>query len=165
MQRTFIITRGRSILLLVLFCFAADAFGQQSKAAVAKLLQSAREAGKTGDFGQAIRLYHKVLETKPHWLPAEFDLALSYYFTKQYPDAIPLFDDVIKRDPAVPNAYLFRGLSYYQINGYTKALDSLNKILEVQPKNAQALFYIGSSHYELSDYAQAALAYLRYVDS
>ena len=127
---------------------------------VSVLLEKAKNAGQKGNFDEAARLYREILTQKPGWLPAEFDLALTYHFSGKFPEAITWFNKVIRLDSTIANAYFLSGIDYYQINQYHSAIASLKKALELQPQNREARFYIAASEYQLNDFGNAALAYL-----
>ena len=152
-----------SICVLSAFLFVALGFAASQTAPsknVRDLLEKAKSAGQRGSFDEAARLYREILTIQPGWLPAEFDLAVSYHFAGKYPEAISWFNNAIRLDPSIASAYFLRGIDYYQTNEYQKALASLKRALELQPDHTEARLYLAASYYQLNDFTNAALAYL-----
>lgn len=149
--------------MIVLVVISTGAAQCQSSSRVEELLRHARIDGQAGRFDQAAALYREILRLRPGWVPAEFDLALSYHFGAKYPEAIVWFNNVIRRDPSIANAYFFRGLDYYQLTQYRKAIASLQNVLRLHPENPEAHFYVAASFYQLSEFSSAALAYLEQI--
>jgi tetratricopeptide (TPR) repeat protein len=154
---------GRPVLTFLILATLYARGAQAVSADVGDLLRVAEQAARSGNAEQAADLYRQVLQIKPHWIPAEFDLALAYHFQRKYSDAIALFTDVVRRDPSIANAYWFRGLDYYQIGQYRKALASLERTLELQPAHSEARFYIAASYFLLGDHRRAASAYAEQI--
>ena len=142
-------------------CVVVSVRGTQPPfAQVSELVRTAQRAEQAGNFEEAEGLYRDVLKVRPHWVPAEFRLALLYQSQKKYPEAISLLTDIVTHDPRMADAYLLRGEGYYEIDQYRKALASLQQAIRLRPKDAEAWFYVGASHYQLHDYKRSALAYL-----
>ena len=128
-----------------------------------ELVEAAQQAEKQNDPQRAIELYSEMLRIRPHWVSAEFHLALAYDLEQRYPEAIALLTEIIQHDPAVPDAYLLRGKDYYETNQYQKALQSLNLAAKLEPDNQQVHFYLGATYYQLKEYSRAASAFLEQI--
>lgn len=148
----------------VVLLFSSLLAAQVSPSSALKdLVLAAERAEEKGDLNHAIQLYGEMLRIRPHWISAEFHLALAYDSQQRYPEAIALLTETIRHNPAMADAYLLRGKDYYEINQYRDALQSLKTALALQPKNGKIQFYLGATYYQLADYGRAADAYLKQI--
>lgn len=128
-----------------------------------ELVEDAQRAENQGDVPRAIQIYGEMLRRKPHWVSAEFHLALAYDSQQRFPEAIALLTEIIRHDPEMADAYLLRGKDYYEINQYQNAIESLQRARELKPEDHEVQFYLGATYYQLKDYGQAAVAYLEQI--
>jgi tetratricopeptide (TPR) repeat protein len=124
----------------------------------------AQQTARAGEMAQAELLYREILRARPHWIPAELDLAILYQFEHRFPEAIGLLNDVLRQDPSLAIAIWFRGSDAYQSGNYRLAVSAMQQFLRLQPHNAEARFYLGASYYQLAQYPKAARILAQQVD-
>lgn len=132
----------------------------QGGGTVLELMQQATTAQRNGDTSTAIQLYRKVLQQRPHWGPAEYNLGLAHVVEKDYAAAIKLFDLALNDAPTLVGAYLFRGIAYYNLGDARQAVSSLKRYAGLQPQDVQVHEYLAGSYFALRDYPEAAAQYL-----
>jgi tetratricopeptide (TPR) repeat protein len=132
----------------------------QDGGAVLELMQQATTAQRNGDTSTAIQLYRKVLQQRPHWGPAEYNLGLATLVAKQYAAAVELFDRALSDDPSLIGAYLFRGITYYNLGDVRRAVSSLKRYSDLQPQDPEVHYYLAGSYFTLQDYPAAAVQYV-----
>ena len=125
------------------------------------LMQQAITAQKNGEIPAAIKLYQKVLEQRPHWGPAEYNLGLVISVEKRYAEAVDLFNRALRDDASLTGAYLFRGIAYYNLGDFQAALSSLKIFAKAQPADPNVHYYLAGCYSALEEYAEAAREYLK----
>jgi tetratricopeptide (TPR) repeat protein len=132
----------------------------QGGGTVLELMQQATTAQRNGDTSTAIQLYRKVLQQRPHWGPAEYNLGLATLVAKQYAAAVELFDRALSDDPSLVGAYLFRGITYYDLGDVRQAVSSLRRYSDLRPRDPEVHYYLAGSYFTLQDYPEAAVQYV-----
>jgi tetratricopeptide (TPR) repeat protein len=131
----------------------------QGGGTVLELMQQATTAQRNGDTSTAIQLYRKVLQQRPRWGPAEYNLGLATLVAKQYAAAVELFDHALSDDPSLVGAYLFRGITYYDLGDVRQAVSSLKRYSDLRPRDPEVHYYLAGSYFTLQDYPEAAVQY------
>jgi len=88
-------------------------------------------------YKESIKTLSSVLKNNPNNLKAKFELALSYYFSKEYKNAINVLNDILTTQDN-PNAYRLFGLIYYKQCKFDKALEYFKKGLELYQKKGMS---------------------------
>ncbi|MGH9398645.1 MAG: tetratricopeptide repeat protein [Terriglobia bacterium] len=145
----------------VVFLVSFAALQAQNRADASGLVQQAIAAQKSGDTSAAIQLYQKVVELRPNWGPAEYNLGLLFSIEKRYAEAVELFNRALQDDPSLAGAYLFRGIDYYNLGDFRPAVSSLRHFAQVEPSDANVHFYLAGSYSAIEEYGEAAREYLR----
>lgn len=130
---------------------------------VPDLMQQAITAQKNGEPSTAIHLYRKVLQLRPEWGPAEYNLGLVISVEKNYAEAVDLFNAALKHDPSLTGAYLFRGIAYYNLGDFHHALTSLGTFAKRQPADPNVHYYLAGCYSALGDYSNAAVEYVKQI--
>lgn len=143
-------------VVLLSFSFARA----QGGGTVLELMQQGTTAQRNGDTSTAIQLYRKVLQQRPHWGPAEYNLGLATLVAKQYAAAVELFDRALTDDSSLVGAYLFRGIAYYNLGNVRQAVSSLKRYSDLRPQDPEAHYYLAGSYFTLQDYSDAAVQYV-----
>ena len=135
----------------------------QARDNVSELMHQAIAAQQNGETANAIQLYQRVLELRPRWGPAEYNLGLVISVEKRYSEAIELFNRALKDDSSLTGSYLFRGIAYYNVGDFHRALSSLRSFADAQPADPNVHYYLAGSYSALGDYPEAAREYLKQV--
>lgn len=128
---------------------------------VPELMQQAITAQKNGETSTAVDLYRKVLQLRPEWGPAEYNLGLVISVEKNYTEAVDLFNAALKHDPSLTGAYLFRGIAYYNLGDFHHALTSLSTFARWQSADPNVHYYLAGCYSALGDYPDAAVEYMK----
>ncbi len=124
------------------------------------LIRKAQAAEQAENLDLAAATYREILTLRPHWVSAEFNLALVYHSQKKYPEAIQLLDEVLRHDPSLADAYLFRGAAYYHTDQFEKALPSLERFLKLRPESPEVRTLLAGTYSGLDNQREAARMYL-----
>ena len=88
----------------------------------------------TGDYDNAIKAYNELLQVKPGYKFAYYNLGVIYYLhNKDYQQSIENFSKAIRADSAYSLAYYGRGNSYEQLGQNTKALADFSAAVHYGP--------------------------------
>lgn len=159
-----VLCRRRSRRLLWGVCcglLAVSLARGQGQENVPDLMQEAIAAQNEGQTPTAIRLYRRVLQLRPGWGPAEYNLGLAISVEKNYAEAVELFNAALEHDPSLSGAYLFRGIAYYNLGDFRNALASLGIFAKKQPADPHVHYYLAGSYSALGEYPNAAIEYLQ----
>lgn len=159
-----VLCRRRSRRLLWGVCcglLAVSLARGQGQENVPDLMQEAIAAQNEGQTPTAIRLYRRVLQLRPGWGPAEYNLGLAISVEKNYVEAVELFNAALEHDPSLSGAYLFRGIAYYNLGDFHNALASLGIFVKKQPADPHVHYYLAGSYSALGEYPNAAVEYLQ----
>lgn len=127
-----------SIGLMGLVCTNAQTPG------FSKDFQRAEEALLNGNYERAIRLYEKVLASKPELHIARRNIGVCHEMLGQFDKALEYYETVIKRDELFSRSVYYRaGWASYKMGDYEKALAYYGKFE----------FLLGKPAHEFSDIA------------
>jgi tetratricopeptide (TPR) repeat protein len=80
-----------------------------------------------GNAEAAIQSYQQALRLRPDWDEGQWNLAMLYYSTGQYPQAIAALKSWVARKPSDGTAWAVMGLSDFAIKDYSNALVHLQR--------------------------------------
>lgn len=161
-ERPVLCKRAGQILWVACCVFLSSSLARaQGHDNVPELMQQAITAQKNGETSTAIHFYRKVLELRPEWGPAEYNLGLVISVEKNYAEAVDLFNAALKHDPSLTGAYLFRGIAYYNLGDFHHALTSLGVFAKWQPADSNVHYYLAGCYSALGDYSDAAVEYIK----
>lgn len=129
------------------------------------LIEAAQQAEQRDDLDTAVAAYQKILQLRPNWASAEFNLALVYHSQRKYREAISLLEQALSHDSPLNDAHLFLGSSYFHTHQYEKALTTLERFARLEPASQEVVPLLAETHFRLGNYARAATAYLRQIGS
>ena len=152
-----------ALLCLITLSGSGWIAGQSSDDRAINLMEKAQALHRTGDLQGAAQAYKQVLQIRPQWAPAEFNLGLVYISSKQYADAVQLLEAALQHDSSIVAANLFRGIALFNLSRFDQALPALQKFLQAEPKDHQVHFFLAGAFYALEDYPNAARHYLQQI--
>ncbi len=130
------------VILFFMLCLPVMAHG-----AVPLPLRSDLNRGndhyKKGEYSQAGRIYHKILEKKANDLKARFNLGDALYKEGRYKESQSVFESMT--GAAVPKdlreaAYYNLGNSFFKQEDYKSAIGAYEEALKIDPKDKDAQF-------------------------
>lgn len=121
--------------------------GQREIRTTSLFLEAVRceEAGKTGD---AVRIYHEILELDPRHAPSSINLGTIFYNQHEFSEAEHLYRQATQADPDYALAFFDLGNVLDELKKIPEAIDAYSTAIQLVPTYADA-------HYNL------ALAYER----
>ncbi len=122
-------------LILIALCCQTLVFAQDVK----QLQANARDFMHKGDYSNAILILNRALVMQPKNLEIAKDLALNYYYSKDYKRAIETLDPVLDRDDADDQAFQIVGDAYWALNDAKESEDTYRKGIKRLP-NSGALY-------------------------
>src|SRR3954469_15910955 len=110
----------KSILLAIFLLSVQACFAQSVK----ELQETARSFMQQGDFTNAFLVLNRAATLEPNNIEIIRDLALNYFFQKDYNKALDEIKPVLDRDDADDQCYLIAGYAYKNLD-QTKECDKL----------------------------------------
>ena len=98
----------------------------------------AAEAGKKGDYQQAVKILREAVSETDAPPEAWLLLGRSLHVLKDYPGALAAFYDYLRQKPRSADGYFFTGRTYLAVGMPYKAVPFLRKALEKFPKRASS---------------------------
>lgn len=102
------------LLLSIAFCLQTILFAQD----VAELQKNAKTYMQKGDHANAILILNRALVLQPGNLELSKNLALNYYYAKEYVKAIDVLKPLLDRDDADDQCFQMAGDSYWAIEQF-----------------------------------------------
>lgn len=102
------------LLLSIAFCLETILFAQD----VAELQKNAKTYMQKGDHANAILILNRALVLQPGDLELSKNLALNYYYAKEYVKAIDVLKPLLDRDDADDQCFQMAGDSYWAIEQF-----------------------------------------------
>lgn len=104
----------KTLLFLIAICGQAILFAQDA----AELQRNAKAFMQKGDYANAILILNRALAQQPNNLEVAKDLALNYYFAKEYVKAIDVLKPLLDRDDADDQCFQVAGDSYWAMEQF-----------------------------------------------
>lgn len=121
----------------------------------ADFIKSGNEARRNGNYGMAVELLNRAVESDPKSKVAWDALGLAYLDSRQDGLAINAFQKQIEVNPYDPNAFNNLGRVYLRQRKYDAAVKWFNKQIEVQPLDKYAHANLGIAYLEQHKYEEA----------
>jgi tetratricopeptide (TPR) repeat protein len=122
-------------ILLALCCAQWMLFAQDVK----QLHENARNYMHKGDYANAILVLNRALAAEPKNLEVTKDLALNYYYNKDYRKALEVLDPLLDRDDVDDQCFQIAGDSYIALQDFKEAESTYRKGIKKLP-NSGALY-------------------------
>lgn len=136
-------------ILLFSICMLGFVAADAQTTGFSKDFQRAEEALLNKNYERAIRLYEKVLASKPELHIARRNIGVCYELLGKYDKALEYYETIIKRDEFFSRSIYYRaGWASYKMGDYEKALIYYGKFE----------FLLGKSSHEFSDIADKEAA-------
>ena len=121
-----------------------------------KKLKAAAEAGKKGNYGEAVKILGGLICETDAPPEAWLLLGRSLHALKDYSRAMAAFNDYIRQRPEAGEGYLFAGRLYLTLGMPYKAVPLLRKALENNPGDSRTKALLGTAYLK-SKHSQAAV--------
>jgi len=121
----------------------------------ADLIKTGNEARQNGNYGMAVGLLNRAVESDPKSKIAWNDLGLAYFDSREDGLAINAFQKQIEINPYDQNAYNNLGRVYLRERKYDEATKWFNKQIEVGPLDKYAHENLGITYLEQHKYDEA----------
>ncbi len=106
------------------------------------LLQQARTAEKTGDYGAAARIYEQAMGREPGNLEVLKRFGVLLQTEMKFNDSIEKFQQVLQHDPEYAGTNFFLGVSYLGKNDTKQAIQSFQRELATQKPHPRCRYYL-----------------------
>ena len=146
----------RSILVILIFCFAHPLFGQNEFLA--------KQYFNDGDFDKAVVFYEKLVEKNPRRTDYAEGLVACYQQLERYEDAEAHLLDKIKNENAYPTLYIELGYNYALQDLPDQAKTYYKTALSKIDKNPNLGYAIGFRFQKYALLDQAVQAYSRAME-
>ena len=130
--------------------------------------QYARELYSGEMYDMAAKELERFIDTypsSPNAVSAQYFLAGSYFYQKQFPKTIEIAKSLLKDHPSAPiveKILFLAGKAYFQLKEYKEGIDAFERMIAGFPAGelaSEALYNIGESRYALKEYPEAAKTY------
>jgi putative GTP pyrophosphokinase len=122
------------------------------------LLLDALYAHNQNQFTQAIDIYTRILEMKPHDTISSLihkHRGMANFASSRYQEAIADFSNSLKLDPKSYKSAYYEGVVCAVLKLYPQAVEAFNKALDINPFQPYCLYRRGQAYYHLEDFPQA----------
>ncbi len=141
--------------LIWIFLLAA-CIATRGQAPSEKLIDEGIELHEEKKYTEAIAKYEEALKLDPTSWRAHYEMAFSYYASKDYENAIVHAEESIKNDKNnAYYSYVVLGSAYDLINKPKKAIKTYEKGIKRFPKMYLLHYNLGLTHYNLNDLKDA----------
>jgi tetratricopeptide (TPR) repeat protein len=106
------------------------ATGTTDSAALDQMVHQADAARASGNPAEALRLYEKVLRSRPDWAEGWWYVGTIHYDANEFTQAIPALQKLLKLEPKLGPGWAFLGLCEYGTEKYAEALEHLGRANE-----------------------------------
>lgn len=118
-----------------------------------------------GHVDAAISHYHRLLQRRPEYAAAHFNLALLYRNDKRYPQALEAYSAAINHGiDNVQEVWTNMGVVYSEMRQGGKAREMYERALEIDPEYIPALFNLAGLYEEMGERQHAVDLYKRILD-
>ena len=115
------------------------------------------------DYKRSIDSYIAARDYREDSLEFLIDLAISYFYSRQYKDAINLLTRLTVQNPRSVAAHHMLGKSYFMIGDFEKAAQELETALKLAPKDYDVAYTLGLAYLKQRQLAQAKPIYDRMI--
>jgi len=81
---------------------------------------------ETGNYEEAVRICHGILEINPNHAPTYYNLGIAYLYLKRYEEAMAALDSSLARGGTVNNFY-YKGVAYQKMGQWDKAIKEFQR--------------------------------------
>jgi len=120
---------------VIAVCMQTALFAQDVK----QLHENARNYMHKGDYSNAILVLNRALASEPKNLEVAKDLALNYYYSKDYRKAIEVLEPILERDDVDDQCFQIAGDAYWALENAKEAESIYRKGIKKLP-NSGALY-------------------------
>lgn len=134
---------------------------------VEKLLETANEYSKTGEYEKAIEKYSQAIERSPDNPKLNMiylNRGLSKSKTADFKGAIKDIDKCIELNPDYDEAYLYRGTTYKLLGDTIKALKDYLMVTKINNLNFYAYLYIADIYFDQNKHKEAIDNYTKSIE-
>lgn len=133
-----------------------------------ELLALARDYYNSGEYKNARKVYHKLLEfshdDETH-IELFNELGNSYYAVGEYQNAILYYENALEKDPENTRTLGNLGLVYFDLNDFERSFEYHNKALDIDSLYTTSLNDIGNIYHSRAQYSQAVPYYAKAVEA
>ena len=116
------------------------------------------------DNNKSIEYYKKSLSISPKFIPSRYNLALLYYFSKDYKESIKHLEEAIKINSNIDSFYYYLSLSYKEINECQKAIYYIQKAIGLSSANPYYYDLKGQIFFQMKNTEKAILFYEKAIN-
>ncbi len=139
----------KKLLIIVIAVCAQTVLPAQD---VKQLHANARDYMHKGDHANAILVLNRALATAPNNLEIAKDLALNYYYAKDYRKAIEVLNPLLERDDVDDQAFQMAGDSYWALENAKDAEEMYRKGIKKLPNSGALYNELGKVLWTKNDY-------------
>lgn len=145
----------KKLPLFLLLLIGRNAFAQSDKEKASELGKQAIILEDNGNFGGAFKVLQEAQKLDPESIDYPYEMAYSYYSTKEYQKAITILDNLTHHKDVFARVYQLLGNSYDNISQTDKAVETYEAGLKIFPNSGE--LYLESAVIQLmkKDYVKA----------
>ena len=126
---------------------AADTYSRSTEHEA--LLTRAGKASEKKDYGEAIHLLKKIVETDPGDFPVWAELGTAYFILKNFDEAETAYVHALKAHSDYPLALISLGRLRIVRKNFDGAIEVLSQAVKLQPTVAQANYFLGEAYLQV----------------
>ena len=128
------------------------------------MLSAATALGRNGFHGEALPILRKVVEIRPGYSEAYYNMAVAYVSMERPTDAVPQLRKAVEFRPEFYEARILLGNLLVQSGNFVDALPHLRMAVTIRPDNAKLLAFLGLQYMQGRYYEEAVKSFRRGVD-
>ncbi len=133
---------------------------------VEELVKKGIEHHDVGEYDQAIEIYQKALSINENSALANYEIAMTYMYAKQYENSLKHASKVIDlNDQYLIPAYVTKGNCLDALGKSDKAIKIYNKALKKIGENYMLYYNLGLTHYNVGNQKEAEEAILNAINT
>ena len=128
------------------------------------MLSAAIALGRNGFHGEALPILRKVVEIRPRYSEAYYNMALAHVSMERPGDAVPNLQKAVELRPEFYEARTLLGNLLVQIGNFEDAIPHLRMAVTIRPDNVKLLAFLGLQYLQGRYYGEAVESFRRAVD-
>lgn len=128
------------------------------------MLSAAIALGRNGFHGEALPILRKVVQIRPRYSEAYYNMALAYVSMERLGDAIPNLQEALELRPEFYEARTLLGNLLVQAGNFEDAIPHLRIAVAIRPANVKLIAFLGLQYLQGRYYEEAVKSFRQAVD-
>jgi tetratricopeptide (TPR) repeat protein len=148
-----------TFISLFLLSFTIFAQSETDKSSAHELCIKGIQEMEKGEIEKSIQYFEQAKSLEPNNFFYPYEIAHSYYLTKQYKKAIRILEPLLSHKDVTDHAYHLLGSSYELLKNTSKGVDTYQAGLERFPNSGILYYELGNFYVKKQNYKEALVHY------